>query len=598
MKKVTLLMLESERIPALHSLRDLGIMHLEQIRPVRNGDASRAGDLLNQVSVTVRRLERMQNTVVPSSPRQQADWNRIDTAMKEIDAAAMMDLRDRLTGDIAGIRKNLDRLEPWGDFDRADLEHLRRSGIDFKLCRGTESDLHRLEAIDGIAVEKISEKDGKIFFAMLSDAGFPKDIAIPDFPLKDEDNPAELRRKLNSLEAELNDTDEKLSGMLAALPAMKAHIAALESEYEFALAGEALYKQGTIASLTGFVPVPELPRLENAAAACGWGLLVEDPAPDDRVPTLLKLGKFTRAIQPLFKFLGIAPGYDEIDVSTGFLLFFTVFTAIIIGDGGYGLLMTAAAVAALCRYRNRPAAALPVRLFLILGIATTLWGLFTGNIFGTAPDFLRWAQIPALAIDAMKDRNTQFFCFLLAAGQLSLGHIWQAVAAGNLRCVLRNLGWMLILWGNFFLTERLLVYPGDFPTYMYWLYGTGLLLVMIFDVNWRNIADVFQFPSNVINSFVDVLSYIRLFAVGMAGYYIAVSINGMGRDLCGLGWLAAVFGVLVVVLGHGLNIILCAMSVLVHGIRLNTLEFSNHAGLRWGGCEYKPFAGGKQKKEK
>ena len=148
---------------------------------------------------------------------------------------------------------------------------------------------------------------------------------------------------------------------------------------------------------------------------------------------------------------------------------------------------------------------------------------------------------------------------------------------------------MLILWGNFFLTLKLIVWPGDFPVYMYWLYGIGLLLVIACDVNWKNMADVFQFPFNIIGSFVDVLSYIRLFAVGMAGYYIAFSFNGMASDIWKSSPWFLVFGILVAVIGHAMNLGLCILSVLVHGVRLNTLEFSNHVGLSWSGSNFKPF---------
>jgi V/A-type H+-transporting ATPase subunit I len=142
---------------------------------------------------------------------------------------------------------------------------------------------------------------------------------------------------------------------------------------------------------------------------------------------------------------------------------------------------------------------------------------------------------------------------------------------------------------------NLIVYPGDFPSYMYALYGVGVTLVIVCDVNWLDPGEAFNFPFGLIGSFVDMLSYIRLFAVGMAGYYIASSFNMMAMNIWNiqLAWywypLLLVFGLVVILFGHILNILLCLMGVLVHGVRLNTLEFSNHLGLRWAGFEYKPF---------
>ena len=102
-------------------------------------------------------------------------------------------------------------------------------------------------------------------------------------------------------------------------------------------------------------------------------------------------------------------------------------------------------------------------------------------------------------------------------------------------------------------------------------------------------------PSSLVGSFVDVLSYIRLFAVGLAGTYIAVNFDRMGAMLMNALphhlWIAGVLLlVLVALFGHILNIALGFLSVMVHGIRLNTLEFSNHIGMQWAGIKFRPFA--------
>jgi V/A-type H+-transporting ATPase subunit I len=181
------------------------------------------------------------------------------------------------------------------------------------------------------------------------------------------------------------------------------------------------------------------------------------------------------------------------------------------------------------------------------------------------------------------------FCFILALVQLSMGRLWKAVCMGNIKGYLSNIGWILVLIGNFILILKLLVYPGSFPGFMWYFFIAGLLMVIFSDVDWKDPAAVFQFPFNIINSFTDVLSYIRLFAVGMAGFYIADSFNGMAGDVFRISpWLALASAV-ILLFGHGLNLALCLMSVMVHGVRLNTLEFSNHVGLCWGGIKFQPF---------
>jgi V/A-type H+-transporting ATPase subunit I len=190
---------------------------------------------------------------------------------------------------------------------------------------------------------------------------------------------------------------------------------------------------------------------------------------------------------------------------------------------------------------------------------------------------------------SVKDANVQAFCFLLAVAQLTMGRIWSSIRSRNLRKTLSDFGWILILWGNFFLTLRIIVWQGEFPVFMYWLFGIGLALVVLFGINWKDIADVFQFPFAIINSFTDILSYIRLFAVGMSGACIAQSFNGMAMDVAKASPWFIIVSVIILLAGHILNLVMALMGVLVHAVRLNTLEFSNHTGLTWCGKEFRPF---------
>ncbi len=126
------------------------------------------------------------------------------------------------------------------------------------------------------------------------------------------------------------------------------------------------------------------------------------------------------------------------------------------------------------------------------------------------------------------------------------------------------------------------------------LYVAAVVLIVFFTNPSRNLLHTLgsglgNLASNGMNSFVDVLSYVRLFAVGLASYYVAKSFNEIGVGLAGT-WYGMIVGVVVIVFGHVLNMGMSALSVLVHGIRLNTLEFSGHIGLEWAGIPFRPFA--------
>lgn len=595
MKKVSLFALYRERESALSALRELGIMQIELNSRVSEKSSS-VGDEYNRISRIYTLLEQL------AAEKKLPAAKDCDSHNAENIAASVAEISDRrhqLETEILDIRRRLDALAIWGDFDRELLDKLNSSGVKILLCVGSRDEFVQASAAENVQCYEIARSRGKVAFSVVSTCELDED-KFPVVKLNDSDDPRKLtkllkqREKENSLlESELLKLAEKRSAVAVLLEEMRGAL-------EFSRVCDSVDDHGEIAVLSGFVPLPEVDKLRTAASKNGWGLLIRDPADDEDVPVLIKDNSFTRVIKPLFDFLGIVPGYREIDISGAVLIFFTIFYAIIIGDAGYGILFGIGSIIGLWAAKKVPKLYSPMRLLLVLSIAATIWGALCGSWFGMATIPFTDKPFPALecfrdfAASSAKQANVQFFCFILAVIQLSAGRIWRVFRERNWRSAGQHLGWMLIIWGNFFLTVRLIVFPGEFPEFMYVLYGVGLILVMTCGVNWKQASDVFQFPFDIIGSFTDVLSYIRLFAVGLAGACIAASFNGMAFDICQVSaWLLPA-GILVVLAGHALNIALALLSVLVHAVRLNTLEFSNHTGLSWSGQSFNPFRSNKK----
>jgi V/A-type H+-transporting ATPase subunit I len=142
-----------------------------------------------------------------------------------------------------------------------------------------------------------------------------------------------------------------------------------------------------------------------------------------------------------------------------------------------------------------------------------------------------------------------------------------------------------------FFAVRMMVLAKAFPTEMLYVLAVGLLLIVVSLVMEKAYFGLVTLALDVISNFVDIISYVRLYAVGAASFAIANAFNTMAIEA--LGSSGIIVGGLIAALalfgGHALNILLCAMGILVHGIRLNTLEFSSHAGVQWGGLHYNPF---------
>jgi len=175
---------------------------------------------------------------------------------------------------------------------------------------------------------------------------------------------------------------------------------------------------------------------------------------------------------------------------------------------------------------------------------------------------------------------------------LSLAHAWRGVLKLPSLSALADAGWICVLWTAFFLA-RTLILSDPFPSWGIDLAGAGVALVVFFTNPQRNIfkavaAGLGTVALSLMNNFTDVVSYVRLFAVGLATVAIAETTNTMAAGL-GAGSGAIIAGVIIAGIGHALNIVLGPMSVLVHGVRLNVLEFSSHANVSWSGFAYEPL---------
>jgi V/A-type H+-transporting ATPase subunit I len=191
------------------------------------------------------------------------------------------------------------------------------------------------------------------------------------------------------------------------------------------------------------------------------------------------------------------------------------------------------------------------------------------------------------------ERNVMTLAFTIGVVHLTLAHAWNVVRFFNSTRALVEIGWICTTWTMYFLARQLVL--GDpFPPLAWVSLGVGVALIALFITPWHKLRGEWfthaMLPLNLVSNFVDVVSYVRLFAVGAATYAVAESFNALAASISLGGVLGAAASALVLLFGHTLNVLLAAMGVLVHGVRLNTLEFASHLSLSWTGHPYRPFA--------
>jgi len=642
MKKVCLVVQDSLRDIALNKLRELGVIHIEtkdvpidinsnaQRKKVKVEDAIGLIRSFKQPKIKTPKKsktpdpddslppeERRQKPVGLHRGRRATDIFGTEEEEPYSLSAVRAPARPKLSDYMLSIEKErkalierdlfinheIERIESWGDFD-PEVIHEVSEGLPVFLYQVFHSDYEKLE--EDVLYTKIkSIKDVDYIVVYGKELNGLTPVTLPDRRL------SEYILESECLKKEIHDLEEEIKSLVSRRATLDREMIRVQEEIEFEEAMASVESANTgsdLAWLTGFLPADEIEKIKELAKENCWGLSVFDPSlEDEKVPTKLKNNKFVSLLTPITSFLGILPGYREVDISLSFLFFFCIFFAMIFGDAGYGSILVLTGIVLIIKTMiSKKEVNQGLLLLLLLGIFNTAWGVITCSWFGVdadkAPEFLQNLSIAAIST-AKTDRsivnqNMQILCFSLALIHLSIAHFINAVRFKSLKS-LAEIGSIGMLIGIYNVVLLLIVSTEARPIPLYdaskYLIGGGFLLNFLFSGYERSIgqsikaglSNTVMAVLGIINIFSDIMSYIRLWAVGLAGASIASTINLMAGPM--LGGFIIFAGIILLVFGHGLNMVLNVLSVLVHGVRLNTLEFSGHVGISWSGKPYKPF---------
>lgn len=633
MKKVSLIIKGDKRRETLKRLRKLGILQIE----ITEGSGEKLEKIKGQISM-------LENASAYLQEKKQKKIEMIDADVSEtlVIAKEVVDLaeeRKDCQAERIAIEVELERLKSWGDFDPQSIKELAEKGIEILLFDVPKSEYEKLD--DCVKILSLEETKTSVKF-MIVRSGAEKEAEVIDslsnyrFELPQR-SAAELNQKVEELNQRVEALDEKIVSYAGYVNSVKKAIKAYEKENEFEVFATGMMDEDistdnkgdvSVSYFKGYVEAENLDLLKKEAKENSWGLIIEEPTEEDNVPTKLKNNKFVSLVYPLTDFLNVVPGYYEYDISGWFLAFILIFFGMIFGDGGYGLLVTAVAaipiVKALKSKQPVPSTFILVGLF---GLSTVIWGTLTCTWFGLAPEqlpgWLKSLSIPVISnvysdkiwvpfwmedgVGLTTAQNLQIFCFILGLVQLEIAHIKGTITNRKSLKVLGEIGSIIELLGMFYVVLCLVV-NGE-------VFGLGLVVAGIpvgtmaivfvavgFALNFvfanyegsiaksilASLIDIVSVILGIFNLFSDIVSYIRLWAVGLAGSAISATVNELAGPLLG-NFVFMIFAIILLVFGHGLNMILNVLSVIVHGVRLNTLEFSSHLGMSWSGYKFKPF---------
>ena len=529
--------------------------------------------------------------------------------------------REQADAALKKAQKDLADVAPWGSFDQSLIEKLGQKGVNIRFFSASERAFAD-EWLQQYPIEVISQSGGSVYFVLIDTAprtqaaesavgGRPTvDVLTGNYTMVADSHATpippdatELRQPQFSpaqIEAEMQRCHQQMARLDGELALMAQHADVLKAEQTRLINQLSLKEAASSASkeagdmlvtLQGWVPTPQRETIDNALQSDGVIYIAEDAQKDDTAPILFKNGRFARLFEPITKLYSF-PVYSELDLTPFFAPFYMMFFGFCLGDAGYGLLFVVLAMLL------RPKASAEMKpilsLAIFLGLGAVVFGSLTGTLFGISLAESEW---PALQNYKQLFLSQEFmfkFSMILGVVQIIFG---MCVKVANQTIVLgwkhalSTIGWILLL------VSTIVAYGLD-ALMAPW--HVALLCIAAFAILFLNSPGrnpllnlglgLWGSYNMVTGLLGDVLSYIRLFALGLSGGMLGGVFNslafGMSPDIPVVKQLVVV---LILVIGHGINIFMSALGSLVHPVRLTFVEFYKNAGFIGGGREYQPL---------
>lgn len=599
MKKLTFLVYHKEYEQFLNSLRELGVVHIveKQQGVADNMELQENIRLSNRLMATLKLLQNQKHeknaVIATKGGTPTRGWQMLD----EVDA--LQTEHAKLSQQLQGYAKEKDALQAWGNFDPASVQRLKDAGyvIGFYNCSEGNYKEEWETAYSAMIINRISSK---VFFVTVTKAGEEVDLDVeqaklPTYSL------AQLETLYNTTEQAIEENEKKLVALSEAeIPSLKAALKEIQSQIEFSkvvlsteqAAGDKLML------IEGWAPSFSKLEIEAYLNEAHVYYEITDPIPGDNVPIRLNNKGFFAWFEPICK-LYMLPKYNELDLTPFFAPFFMVFFGLCLGDSGYGLFLFIGATAYRLIAKNVSQSMKSIlSLIQVLAVSTFVCGFLTGTFFGANMYDLNWPFVQRLKEAVFMDNNDMFqLSLILGAIQIVFGMILKAVNQTiqfGFKYAIATIGWILLLISTAVAALLPDVMPLGGTAYLVVL-GICGIMIFLFNSPGKNIFlniglglwDSYNMATGLLG---DVLSYVRLFALGLSGGILAGVFNslavGMSPDNVIVG---PIVMVLIFVIGHAINIFMNVLGAMVHPMRLTFVEFFKNSGYEGGGKEYKPF---------
>lgn len=589
MKKLTSIIFYKDYPLFLEKLRDLGVVHIFTKKNIHldNESLLTKMNLLKTYTDTIKFISRYSSEDIENIKNENGEelFSNIEKYRTKL---------EKLESSLAILRKEISTLEPWGPFSRTKLRKLSEAGarIDFFLCNSSKFKEQWIE--DNNAIE-VADEAGQMYFITVSYDGKRPEIDAEPFDMP-ESSLSEMHKNLKSLVREkeiILNFFERASRSLDSLENAKNKLKQ-DLDFETIVESSEYAVEDKLVVLEAWLPVDTEAGVSNWLESRDVYYTIERPVPGDNVPVKLKNGKFAS----LFEFIGelySMPKYGEIDLTPFFAPFFVIFFGLCLGDAGYGLLIIVGAT--LYKFKANKKTRPILTLLQWLGLGTVAMGLLVGTFFGInlIESDIRWlSEIKKYMLDSSKVFN---FALIIGAVQVVFGmflKVGNAVKQYGWGAALSTIGWLILIFGEgaVYLMKDAGV---DTQFINYGVLSISGILILLLNNPKRNVFinfgaglwDIYNMATGLLG---DILSYIRLFALGISSSVLGLVFNDIAVNMSGdTPVVRELAMVLILVFGHGINIFMAGLGSFVHPMRLTFVEFYKNAGFTGGSKKYTPF---------
>ena len=583
MKKYTFLVFHREYETFLEQLREVGVVHVTEKAAGMAEDA--------HLQELLAKADNARKLIAQGAPDQ------------------LLQEKAALESRIAATQKEVNKMAIWGDFSAERIAQLKEAGYTLRYFTCPKK-LFQEEW--GIVV---AEQGAMVYFVQVTSSG---DEAMR--LLGDEASVCQEQYLNEKSAADLQKDVEGLNGLLVAQNARielwaKENIPALENElnelqqqidWKRVTLNTASEADGSLKVLEGFCPIDQVAALDAMLQKQEVYYQAEDPTAEDNTPIKLRNNKFTQLFESLTGMYGW-PNYGEFDPTPILAPFFLLFFAMCMGDCGYGILLIIIGLLIAKKKLNIAMFEGLGPIITVLGVGTTVVGFFLGTFMGI--DLYNAEWVPQALKNVMIKGNVMGYDIqMVLAICIGVFHICLAMVVKAI-CYTKQFGfkeniatwgWLLLVVGGLIVTILgLTVLPENvFKWALIAVGAVSALAIYIFNTPGRNplinigagLWDTYNMATGILG---DVLSYIRLYALGLAGGMLGAAFNNLGLMVMGgttegATWQWLPF-VLILVLGHVLNLAMSALGAFVHPLRLSFVEYFKNAGYEGKGTLYQPF---------